>query len=161
MPFMPIAYPVKQPQPPWSKFVQPVGSLPFMICSSTYKQGVSCHACFNFSRFRFGPPTLPSGNSHHLLSAWALDLRNIELYMRSFKIYGIWEQASKQTYAHARCSPASVGLTQARPNKMSGWIFAVRQISDSHGWHLNWTLQVILRSINSHAKASSNVVVYK
>ena len=37
--------------------------------------------------------------------------------MRSFKIYGIWPQASKHTHACAQCSPASVGLAQARPNK--------------------------------------------
>ena len=32
----------------------------------------------------------------------------------SYKIYGIWPQANKQTYTHAcaQCSPASVGLAQ-------------------------------------------------
>ena len=41
--------------------------------------------------------------------------------MSSFKIYGIWPQASKQANKHTpalpQCSHASVGLTQARPNK--------------------------------------------
>ena len=45
-----------------------------------------------------------------------LDLRNIKIYTHSFKIYGIWPQASKHTHARAQCSHASVGLTQARPN---------------------------------------------
>ena len=45
--------------------------------------------------------------------------------MHSLKIYGIWPQASKQASKNVRmyvntlpqCSPASVGLAQARPNK--------------------------------------------
>ena len=28
------------------------------------------------------------------------------------------KQASKHTHAHAQCSPASVGLTQGRPNNI-------------------------------------------
>ena len=32
-----------------------------LYCSSTYRQGLSCHAYFNFSRLRFGSPTRPSG----------------------------------------------------------------------------------------------------
>ena len=43
--------------------------------------------------------------------------------MCSFKIYGIWPQASKnaRTYVNTlpQCSPASVGLAQARPNQNS------------------------------------------
>ena len=63
-----------------------------------------------------------SGHRHcHLAIAFTyrvheLDLRNIELYTHSFKIYGMWPQASKHTYAHAQCSPASVGLAQAHSN---------------------------------------------
>ena len=33
--------------------------------------------------------------------------------MRSFKIYGIWPQASRHIYNFRKCSHASVGLTQA------------------------------------------------
>ena len=51
-----------QPQS-WSKFVLPVGSLPLMICSRTYKWEVSCHVCFNFSRLCSRSPMLHSGNS--------------------------------------------------------------------------------------------------
>ena len=40
--------------------------------------------------------------------------------MQSFKIYGIWPQASKQASRHThnfrKCSHTSVGLAQARPN---------------------------------------------
>ena len=40
--------------------------------------------------------------------------------MRPFKIYGIWPQASKDVRMYVntlpQCSPASVGLAQARPN---------------------------------------------
>jgi len=36
--------------------------------------------------------------------------------MHSFKIDGIWPQASKHTHTHVQCSSASVGLTQASPN---------------------------------------------
>ena len=42
--------------------------------------------------------------------------------MRSFKIYGIWPQASMYVRMYVNtlpeCSPASVGLAQARPNKL-------------------------------------------
>ena len=48
-----------------------------------------------------------------------LDLRNIKIYTRSFKIYGIWPQASKHTHARAQCSHTSVGLAQAHPNYLS------------------------------------------
>ena len=48
-------------------------------------------------------------------------LRKILKLMRQFKIYSIWLQANQQTdrhtRAHAQCSPASVGLAQARPNQ--------------------------------------------
>ena len=37
--------------------------------------------------------------------------------MHSFKIYGIWPQASKHTHTLPQCSHASVGLAQARPNE--------------------------------------------
>ena len=44
-----------------------------------------------------------------------------EIFKRVFKIYGIWPQARSVVYIHthtsAQCSPASVGLAQARPNK--------------------------------------------
>ena len=45
------------------------------------------------------------------------NLHNIKIYTHSFKIYGIWPQASKQAYTrtHVQCSHASVGLAQARP----------------------------------------------
>ena len=36
--------------------------------------------------------------------------------MRSFKIYGIWPQARTYVNTLLQCSPASVGLAQARPN---------------------------------------------
>ena len=58
--------------------------------------------------------TEPSGFTHRA-SPTELDLRNI-IYTRSFKIYGIWPQASKHTHARAQCSHASVGLAQARSN---------------------------------------------
>ena len=53
-----------------------------------------------------------------------LDLRNIKVQTRLFKIFGIWPQTDRQTYIHtdihthtrAQCSHASVGLAQARPN---------------------------------------------
>ena len=35
--------------------------------------------------------------------------------MCSFKIYGIWSQASKHTHKCVQCSHASVGLAQAHP----------------------------------------------
>ena len=59
-----------------------------------------------------------------------LDLRYIKIYTRSFKIYGIWPQASKHTHARAQCSHTSVELAQARPNY--NFVFAV-YIS-----HFNW-----------------------
>jgi len=36
--------------------------------------------------------------------------------MRSFKIYGIWPQTDRHTHNFRKCSHASVGLAQARPN---------------------------------------------
>ena len=44
-----------------------------------------------------------------------------EIFKRAFKIYGIWPQARSvvkniHTHTSAQCSPASVGLAQARPN---------------------------------------------
>ena len=44
--------------------------------------------------------TEPSGFTHRA-SLTELDLRNITINTRSFKIYGIWPQASKHTHAHA------------------------------------------------------------
>ena len=48
-----------------------------------------------------------------------LDLRNIKIQTRLFKIFGIWPQTDRQTYIHTRVqwSHASVELAQARPNK--------------------------------------------
>jgi len=47
--------------------------------------------------------TEPSGFTYRA-SPTELDLRNITIYTRSFKIYGIWpqasKQASKQAYTH-------------------------------------------------------------
>ena len=64
MPFTHGSY-LKRPQPlPIEICPACVGSLLFMICSSTYKQGVSCHAGFNFSRLRSGSPMLHSGNGN-------------------------------------------------------------------------------------------------
>ena len=46
------------------------------------------------------------------------------LKMCVFKIYGIWPQADIRTYIHThnfrKCSHASVGLAQARPNQYIG-----------------------------------------
>ena len=81
-----------------------------MICSSTYEQGVSCHACFNFSRLHSGSPTLHTGNS----PSPTIDLRNKHAHLK-FTVYGR-KQASKHTHTPAQCSSASVGLAQARPN---------------------------------------------
>ena len=44
-----------------------------------------------------------------------LDLRNITIQTRLFKIFGIWPQTDIHTHACAQCSHASVGLAQARP----------------------------------------------
>ena len=56
-----------------------------------------------------------------------LDLRNIKVQTRLFKIFGIWPQTDRQTYIHtharAQCSYASVGLAQARPNYTCGMIY--------------------------------------
>ena len=47
-----------------------------------------------------------------------------EIFERTFKIYGIWPQARSFSHTHththtsAQCSPASVGLAQARPNNV-------------------------------------------
>ena len=50
-----------------------------------------------------------------------LNLRNIKIQTRSFKIFGIRPQTDRQTdihtHARAQCSHASVGLAQARPNE--------------------------------------------
>ena len=43
-----------------------------------------------------------------------------EIFKRTFKIYSIWLQAhtyGRITHTSAQCSPASVGLAQAHPNK--------------------------------------------
>ena len=45
-----------------------------------------------------------------------LDLRNIKVQTRLFKIFCIWPQTDIHTHARAQCSHASVGLAQARPN---------------------------------------------
>ena len=58
-----------------------------------------------------------------------LDLRNIKIYTRSFKIYGIWPQASKQASIHThvrnavtlvwgslRLAPTSVTVTKPFPD---------------------------------------------
>ena len=42
-----------------------------------------------------------------------------EIFKRAFKIYRIWLQANKHAHTLPQCSPASVGLTQARSNYQS------------------------------------------
>ena len=41
-----------------------------------------------------------------------------EIFKRAFKTYDIWPQARSYTHTSAQCSPASVGLAQARPNNI-------------------------------------------
>ena len=65
--------------------------------------------------------TLRSGSSPSLTAGWAQDYPRMFSLCEIFKyahlkftVYGR-KQASKHTHAHVQCSPASVGLTQARP----------------------------------------------
>ena len=59
--------------------------------------GVSCRVYFNFSHLN---STLHSKQSSLQASHTELDLRNIKVQMRSFKIFGIWVQTDRQTYIH-------------------------------------------------------------
>ena len=58
---------------------------------------VSCDVYFNFSHLN---STLHSKQSSLQASHTELDLRNIKVQMRSFKIFGIWPQTDRQTYIH-------------------------------------------------------------
>ena len=64
-----------------------VGNLP---------SGVSCHVYFNFSHLN---STLHSKQSSLQASHTELNLRNIKVQMRSFKIFDIWPQTDRHTYA--------------------------------------------------------------
>ena len=65
-----------------------VGNLP---------SGVSCHVYFNFSHLN---SMLHSKQSSLQASHTELDLRNIKVQMRLFRIFGIWPQTDRQTYIH-------------------------------------------------------------
>ena len=61
--------------------------------------------------------------------------------MRSFEIYGKWSvQASIGTHTLPQCSHASVGLTQACPNKNIDWIHCNNLASD-------FTSDVLVRTL--------------
>ena len=102
--------------PLWSKFILLVGSLPF-------------HDLWQHIQTRSKLPCVLQLQSSPLrltdAALWKdeLDLCNFKINRAHLKFtaYGCKQaskQASKQTYnfAHAQCSPASVGLTQGRPN---------------------------------------------
>ena len=92
----------------------------FMICSSTQTRK-SCYECFNFSCLRSGSPTLHSGNRPsptECMSSIFVILKLIAL-IKKLRYMAASKQASKHTHAREQCSPASVGLAQARPNNGS------------------------------------------
>ena len=61
-------------------------------------------------------PTLHSGSSPALPCKCTRTFNFREIFKHAFKIYGIWPQAQSYTHTSAQCSPASVGIAQARPN---------------------------------------------
>ena len=81
----------------------------------------SCHPCVNLSHLRsrlLSHQRWALAGSTLLTMGW-VGAPEDTLFVKylSFKIYGIWpKQASKQTYTRVQCSPASMGVAQARPN---------------------------------------------
>ena len=62
------------------------------------QQGVSCHACFNFSRLCSGSPTLHSGNSPSPTEC----MSSVFIILKFNRAHlGIWPQASKQASKQA------------------------------------------------------------
>ena len=76
--------------------------------------------CLNLSCLRYGCQwcTLAAAQQCPSPTILSAAFNFPEIFKCTFKIYGIWPQTNKYvTNTLPQCSPASVGLTQARPNK--------------------------------------------
>ena len=97
-------YDLKRSHPAMYNFVWSVRS----CCD---KQEVRCHASLNLSHLRYGCQRCTLAVT---IAMTTFNFRKI--FKRTFKIYGIWSVGRSYTHTSAQCSPASVGLAQARPN---------------------------------------------
>ena len=139
----------KRSQPPsWSKFILPVGNLPLMICS---KQGVSCHVCFNVvsapgnRRYTLAIQPIAFTITHRVHE---LNLRNIKILTRSFKIFGKWS-VQANIHTHARNKVTLVwGSLRLVP------------ISTCKRTALNWLLFYSYLSLSPHPPSSPTTVNY-
>ena len=108
-----------------------------MICTVCEQPALVCHvmvrgchtyvnlSCLCSSGFT---STLHSGSSPSPTRQWAgpiactklpVDVQSSwNIYMHSFKIYGIWPQTDRHTQNFCKFSHPSVGLTHARPNNV-------------------------------------------
>ena len=69
-------------------------------------------------------------------------------------IYGIWPQTGKYTHAHGQCSPASVGLTQARPNHHSA------NLQVSKHTNLRYNTAILCHYVNKQKKIEVLVILH-
>ena len=77
------------------------------------KQEVRCRASLNLSPLHYGCQRCTLAVAQHCHAS----ARGCSIFFkRAFKIYSIWPQALSYTHRSAQCSPASVGLAQARPD---------------------------------------------
>ena len=91
------------------------------VCSCCDKQEVRCCGCLNLSRLCYGFQCCTLAVAQHCPSPTTKCTRTFNFCEHAFKIYGIWLQAHKcVTNTLLQCSPASVGLAQARPNILLG-----------------------------------------
>ena len=83
------------------------------------KQEVRCRASLNLSCLHYGYQCCTLAVAQHChASAWGRSIfgKYLNAHLK-FTVYGR-KQARLYTHTFAQCSPASVGLAQARPNKV-------------------------------------------
>ena len=95
-------------------------------------------------------PTLDSGSSPALPLKCMRTFNFRKIFKCTFKIYGIWPQAQSVGWSHthtsAQCSPASVGLAQARPNYHAACKYTI-QLAHTHPTTHHIHLVILLNSI--------------
>ena len=113
-----------------------VTQLPCVICTVCEQSAFVCHdprlPCVHYSLRVSFTLTLRSGSSPSPTIDPRFSL--CEILKHTHLKFTVWPQASKQasTHARAQCSHASVGLAQARPNKLSSHHFMVQQLCNKY-----------------------------
>ena len=153
---------LKQSHPTMYIFVQSASSLPLMVGDRSCfdKQEVRYHASLNSSHLHYGcqRSTLAVAQHCHamLFTYWGylLSARGRSIFGKylnthlKFTVYGR-KHGRSYTHTSAQCSPASVGLTQAHPNKCL-WLVATPR-----AW-LAENLQIVGKSYNSERLQSQD-----